>query len=71
MITEKMTNEQIRRAGMDVLKRELGVAGMARFLQMLETGQGDYTEDRHEWQDQMTVEELYARIVAKRQEKAE
>ncbi len=67
MITEKMTTEQIRRAGMEALKRELGVVGMTRFLQMFETGYGDYTEDRHEWQDQMTLEEIYARIQAKRE----
>lgn len=67
MITEEMTAEQIRRAGMEALKRELGVVGRTRFLQMFETGQGDYTEDRHEWQDQMTVEKIYARIQAKRE----
>lgn len=67
MITEKMTTEQIRRVGMEALKRELGVVGRNRFLQMFETGYGDYTEDRHEWQDQMTVEEIYARIQAKRE----
>lgn len=71
MITEKMTTEQIRRAGIDALKRELGVVGMTRFLQIFEAGYGDYTEERHEWQDQLTVEEIYANIVAKRQEKPE
>ncbi len=71
MITEKMTNEQIRRVGMEALKRELGVVGRTRFLQTLEAGRGNYTEDRHEWQDQMTVEEIYSRIVARRQEKPE
>jgi len=67
MITEKMTTEQIRQVGMEALKRELGVVGMTRFLQIFETGYGDYTEDRHEWQDQMTVEEIYASIQAKRE----
>ena len=67
MITDEMTTEQIRHAGMDALRRELGVVGMTRFLQMFDTGHGDYTKDRHEWQDQMTVEEIYASIVAKRE----
>jgi len=49
------------------LKREMGVVGMTRFLQIFEIGHGDYTEDRHEWQDQMTVEEIYASILAKRE----
>ena len=64
---KEMTAEQIRSQGLEALKRELGVVGMTRFLQMFETGYGDYTEDRHEWQDQMTLEEIYARIQAKRE----
>lgn len=71
MITEQMTTEQIRRVGMEALKRELGVVGRTRFLQMFEAGRGDYTKERHEWQDNMTLDEIYASILAKRQEKAE
>lgn len=71
MIDGKMTTEQIRSAGIEALKRELGVVGMARFLQLFETGRGDYTEERHEWLDQMTLDDIYTRIQAKRQEKPE
>ena len=31
-------------------------------------GQGNYTEDRHEWLDNLIAEEIYASILAKRQE---
>lgn len=62
-----MTTKQLRRAGLEVLKRELGVVGMIRFMQQFSNGYGNYTEDRHEWQDRMTVEEIYARIQAKRE----
>jgi hypothetical protein len=68
MITEKMTTEQIRRVGLDALKRELGVVGMTRFLQMFETGHGDYTAERHQWLDHLTIDEIYSSILAKRQE---
>ena len=71
MIDEKMTPEQIRSAGIEALKRELGVVGMVRFLQMFETGRGNYTEERHEWLDQMTLDDIYTRIQANRQEKPE
>ncbi len=71
MITEKMTTEQIRRAGIEALRRDLGIVGMVRFLQMFETGSGDYTAERHQWLDQTTLDEIYARIVAKRQERDE
>lgn len=71
MRSETMTTEQIRNAGIEALKRELGVSGMVRFLQMFETGRGNYTEERHQWLDGMTLDEIYTRIQAKRQEKAE
>ena len=68
---KEMTAEQIRSQGLEALKRENGTVGMIRFMQQFSNGQGNYTEDRHEWQDQMTAEEIHARIVAKRQEKPE
>jgi len=46
------TLDDIRRAGMDALVRELGPVGMIRFLQQFETGRGDYTTERQRWQDQ-------------------
>jgi len=46
------TLDDIRRAGMDALVRELGPVGMIRFLQQFETGRGDYTAERQRWQDQ-------------------
>ena len=68
MIIEKMTMEQIRRVGLDALERELGVVGMTRFLQMFETGHGDYTAERRQWLDHLTLDEIYSSIQAKRQE---
>jgi hypothetical protein len=44
-----MTPEALRQAGLDALRRELGVVGMVRFLQQFEMGQGDYTHDRWQW----------------------
>lgn len=38
--------DEIRRAGLDALARELGPVGMVRFLQQFETGSGDYTAER-------------------------
>ncbi len=67
MINEKTTPEQIRRSGMEALTRELGVVGMVRFLQQFDCGRGDYAVDRHEWQDQMTVEDVLAQINAAQQ----
>ena len=68
MIEEKAT-EQIRQAGLEALRRELGVVGTIQFLQLYDTGKGDYTAKRHEWLDKMTLEECYASIETARQEK--
>lgn len=68
MIDEKTTPEQIRRSGLEALKRELGVVGMVRFLQQFDMGRGDYAVERHEWQDKMTVEDVMAQINARQQQ---
>ena len=46
--TATATLEEIRRAGGEALRRELGVVGMVRFHQQFETGAGDYTEERQQ-----------------------
>jgi hypothetical protein len=46
-----MTPEALRQAGLDALRRDLGAAGMVRFLQQFEMGQGDYTAERWQWLD--------------------
>ncbi len=67
----ELTDDEIRRLGLKALRREMGIVGMIRFLRFYNKGKGDYTAERHEWQDKMSVEEVYARIQARRQEKAE
>lgn len=52
----------LRQAGLSVLNRELGPAGMIRFLQQFESGRGDYTQERHQWQDQQSVKDLLALV---------
>ena len=57
-----MTLEQIRLTGLKALSRELGPVGMVRFLQQFETGQGDYTTERHGWLGERTVRETAQEI---------
>jgi hypothetical protein len=58
MIARTKTLAQIRLIGLEALSRELGSFGMVRFLQQFETGQGDYSSERHRWLDQLSVEEF-------------
>lgn len=60
--TATATLEQIRRAGVEALRRELGVVGMVRFLQQFETGAGDYTEERQQFVGTLGVRALAEQI---------
>jgi hypothetical protein len=53
-----LTPDQIREKGLRALRRELGRAGMIRFLQQFETGSGDYARDRHAWVDGTSLDQL-------------
>jgi hypothetical protein len=57
-----MTQEEIRFAGLEAIFRELGPVGLIRFLQQFETGSGDYTEERHMWQDNLKLDDILTLI---------
>ncbi|MFL5242805.1 MAG: hypothetical protein ACJ8FY_11910 [Gemmataceae bacterium] len=54
----RLTQHEIYVRGLEALRDRLGRAGMIRFLQQFETGQGDYARERREWVDRMTMDEL-------------
>ncbi len=54
----RLTQDEIYREGLQALRDRLGRAGMIRFLQQFETGQGDYARERHEWVDRLTLDDL-------------
>lgn len=49
---------EIKQGGYKALIDALGVAGTLRFLQQLGVGYGDYTKERHQWLDQLTIEDF-------------
>ena len=66
MSVRTMTLEQIRLAGLQALARELGPVGLVRFLQQFETGQGDYSVERHQWLIELDVQTLAEKIKQRR-----
>jgi len=62
MNTQIMTLEQVRKCGIDILNKHLGIVGMIRFLQQTETGWGDYTKDREKWLDEPNLKQLFDMI---------
>ena len=54
----RLTQDEIYRRGLEALRERLGRAGMVRFLQQFETGEGDYARERHDWVDRVTLDEI-------------
>ena len=66
------TLDEIRRVGLDALRKRLGRAGMIRFLQQFESGNGDYSRERRAWVDETSLDDLKrqaARVRRKRPRK--
>ena len=65
----RMTLDEIRRRGLEALTRELGKAGMMRFMQQFETGSGNYARERRAWVDEVTIDDIKAAAAKKRRKK--
>jgi hypothetical protein len=48
----------IRRLGIEALNEKLGPIGMVEFMQQFDSGYGDYTKERHNWLDNLTIEDI-------------
>ncbi|NJM58626.1 MAG: hypothetical protein HC857_16140 [Synechococcales cyanobacterium RU_4_20] len=40
----------------------LGYVNAIRFFKQFETGNGDYTQERHQWLDSLSLDEIWADI---------
>ncbi len=56
------TLDEIRKKGYKALEEALGIVGMIRFLQQFETGSGDYTKDRKQWLDPLSIDEIVGKL---------
>ena len=63
---DKMTDEQFERHALDILRRELGATGFARYLRLHRSGAGDYTKDRAQWLAEQTVDSIAESIRCQR-----
>lgn len=67
--TRTMAPMQIHQTVLAVLLRELGPVGLIRFLQQYELGTGDYTKERDQWLDHLTVEDVIQLALEEQKEK--
>lgn len=49
-----------------ILIRELGVVDALRFLSQMRPGSGDYTKERGEWLDDLSLDQITSAIKSKR-----
>lgn len=68
---EPLTGEELECAGLEALRRELGLVGMIRFLQLFDRGSGDYSVERHEWLDHVDLDTIVAKVHERRKRVAE
>jgi hypothetical protein len=66
MDTSKMSPAQIRQQGLDALVKALGPVGMVRFLHQFDMGSGDYTQERQQWLESLSLEDILGEINQKR-----
>ena len=59
---EKLSDEDFERHALAILRRELGLDGLARFLRVYRAGTGDYTRDRHRWLEGATIQDIMAEV---------
>ena len=62
------TQHQIIRQGYKALVDSLGVVDAVRFIQHFSPGQGDYTQERHQWLDRIPLENILAAMKQRRED---
>lgn len=53
-----MTPIELYRKGFKALVDALGYADAIRFIRQFDSGSGDYTTERHQWLDSLTMDEI-------------
>ena len=55
-----MTPIELYTKGFKALVDALGYVDAIRFIRQFDSGSGDYTEERHQWLDNVTIDEILA-----------
>jgi hypothetical protein len=57
-----MTPVELNRKGFRALVDALGYADAIRYIRQFDNGSGDYTKERHQWLDELTLDDIWADI---------
>ncbi len=54
-----MTPIELNQKGFKALVDALGYVDAVRFLKQFDNGTGDYTQERHQWLDQISLDDIW------------
>ena len=57
-----MTLAEINRQAFKTLMDSLGYVNAVRFFKQFEAGSGDYSRERHQWLDDLSMEDIWTDI---------
>lgn len=57
-----MPLDELNRKAFKTLVDNLGYVEAVRFFKQFEAGEGDYTKERHQWLDEISLDEIWADI---------
>lgn len=57
-----MTLAELNRQAFKALVENLGYVNAVRFFKQFDMGTGDYTQARHQWLDEVTLDEIWEEI---------
>ena len=60
------TLAEINREAEAILIREIGIVSAMRFLSQFRAGSGDYTKERRQWLDALSLQQIASGIKARR-----
>jgi hypothetical protein len=58
----KMTPVELNQKGFKALVDALGYVDAVRFLKQFDNGSGDYTQERKQWLDYLSLDEIWANL---------
>lgn len=65
-----MTPTELRKRGFKALVDALGCVDAVRFIQQYAPGDGDYTKERHEWLEQLSIDDFRAYVQRQPQQRS-
>jgi hypothetical protein len=60
---------EVTQQAREILIREIGVVDTLRFLSQFRAGHGDYTKERGQWLDDLSLDEIVTEMKASRRKK--